>query len=121
MIQVTNANFKINNHIMIDISIITPMYNGVGFIDDLVLSVVKQSVLKQGKMVEWIVCDDNSNDGSYDVLEQMKPIIRASGKLKVIFFQFLGIDLILLKSTSRYSCGAGATRNRASKLHTRLA
>lgn len=57
---------KIKNNSNIKVSIITPVYNSINCLPDLLKSISGQLC----KQVEWIIVDDGSIDGSYDFLEK---------------------------------------------------
>lgn len=56
---------------MVKLSIITPVYNGVKFIEDNVLNVQAQSY----KNIEHIIIDGGSTDGTLKILEKYKNVI----------------------------------------------
>ena len=50
---------------MIDISVITPVYNSIQFIEDCILNVINQKAIN----VEHLIVDGGSNDGTLEVIQ----------------------------------------------------
>ncbi len=55
-----------------DISVVIPSYNRIGFIETAIKSILNQTVYP----LEIIVVDDGSNDGTYQLIEKRYPSIR---------------------------------------------
>ncbi len=86
------SNDKVNNEKSLDISIIMPVYNGLGFIEKSLPPLV--AMQQRGEIREVIVVDDSSTDDTVQVAEQLGArVIPSGGRL-----------------------GPGAARNQAAKL-----
>lgn len=63
------------------ISIITPVYNAVNFIDDTIQNVLSQSYSDW----EWILVEDASNDGTREKLKEYIDSNKLDSRIKIIF------------------------------------
>ena len=84
------------------VSICIPIYNQIKFVDSLVQSIK----LNQNKKVEFIICDNNSTDGTYEVLSKNKKYFKLFRNKKNLGFLKNFLKTIKL-SSSEYVTFAG--------------
>ena len=77
------------------VSICIPIYNQIKFVDSLVQSIK----LNQNKKVEFIICDNNSTDGTYEVLSKNKKYFKLFRNKKNLGFLKNFLKTIKLSSS----------------------